>query len=185
MTEPQLARVKRRVVGSPARGRARFARSRAAIVTLLATGDLMTTGGAALGVSALSTELTAKAAQYGAAAPNAGTVGGGGGGAGAAAAGTAGANSGTAGANAAGTSGSAGAGAGSVAGAVASGGPGGSPTQGEVTAAAQAPRQLEAAGGSDLPFTGFAAIPMLLGGIALLGAGLVVRRRTPDAPLQC
>ncbi|HEV2774411.1 MAG TPA: hypothetical protein VGV90_02360, partial [Solirubrobacteraceae bacterium] len=63
--------------------------------------------------------------------------------------------------------------------------PGGSQTPGELTAAAaQAPRQLEAAGGSDLPFTGFAAIPMLLGGIALLATGLVVRRRTPDAPLQ-
>ena len=31
-----------------------------------------------------------------------------------------------------------------------------------------------------LPFTGFAAIPVLLGGIALLSAGLVLRRRTGD-----
>ncbi len=31
---------------------------------------------------------------------------------------------------------------------------------------------------SQLPFTGFAAIPVLLGGLALLGGGLVLRRRT-------
>ncbi len=30
----------------------------------------------------------------------------------------------------------------------------------------------------ELPFTGFAAIPVLVGGIALLGGGLVLRRRT-------
>ena len=33
---------------------------------------------------------------------------------------------------------------------------------------------------SNLPFTGFAAVPILLGGIALLSAGLVLRRRTGD-----
>jgi hypothetical protein len=47
----------------------------------------------------------------------------------------------------------------------------------------QPTRQVEAGtdsnGGSDqLPFTGFAAIPVLLGGIALLSTGLVLRRRT-------
>ena len=31
-----------------------------------------------------------------------------------------------------------------------------------------------------LPFTGFAAVPVLLGGIALLSAGLVLRRRTGE-----
>ena len=43
----------------------------------------------------------------------------------------------------------------------------------------QAARQVEA--GSDtgeLPFTGFLAIPVLLGGVALLTTGLVMRRRT-------
>jgi hypothetical protein len=43
----------------------------------------------------------------------------------------------------------------------------------------QAARQVEA--GSDtgeLPFTGFLAIPVLLGGIALLTTGLIMRRRT-------
>ncbi len=33
---------------------------------------------------------------------------------------------------------------------------------------------------SQLPFTGFAAIPVLLGGLALLTGGLLLRRRTRD-----
>jgi LPXTG-motif cell wall-anchored protein len=33
---------------------------------------------------------------------------------------------------------------------------------------------------SQLPFTGFAAIPVLLGGLALLSAGLLLRRRTRE-----
>jgi hypothetical protein len=45
--------------------------------------------------------------------------------------------------------------------------------------AAQPGRQVEAGQTSnELPFTGFAAIPVLLAGVALLGTGLVVRRRT-------
>lgn len=47
----------------------------------------------------------------------------------------------------------------------------------------QPARQVEAgdtAAGSNLPFTGFAAVPILLGGIVLLSAGLVLRRRTGD-----
>ncbi len=45
----------------------------------------------------------------------------------------------------------------------------------------QPARQVEAgANNSSLPFTGFAAIPVLLGGIALLSVGLVLRRRTGD-----
>src|SRR4051794_4288354 len=60
-----------------------------------------------------------------------------------------------------------------------SGGPtennGGGPT-------AQPERQVEsgAQGNGQLPFTGFAAIPVLLGGVALLCTGLVLRRRTAD-----
>jgi hypothetical protein len=34
--------------------------------------------------------------------------------------------------------------------------------------------------GDELPFTGFLAIPVLIGGVALLSAGLVLRRRTSD-----
>jgi hypothetical protein len=48
----------------------------------------------------------------------------------------------------------------------------------------QPTRQVEAGaqgtGGGQLPFTGFAAIPVLLGGVALLGTGLVLRRRSAD-----
>jgi hypothetical protein len=43
----------------------------------------------------------------------------------------------------------------------------------------QAPRQVESSG-NELPFTGFAAIPVLLAGIGLLAAGAVMRRRTSD-----
>ena len=46
----------------------------------------------------------------------------------------------------------------------------------------QPARQVEAGAdtNSSLPFTGFAAVPILLGGIALLSAGLVLRRRTGE-----
>ena len=39
-------------------------------------------------------------------------------------------------------------------------------------------QQAAAVETSELPFTGFAAIPVLLGGLALLTGGLVLRRRT-------
>lgn len=43
----------------------------------------------------------------------------------------------------------------------------------------QAARQLSApSGSSQLPFTGFAVIPVILAGVALLVAGLVLRRRS-------
>jgi hypothetical protein len=66
----------------------------------------------------------------------------------------------------------------------------GSPPQGDVlgeeesgggstpsTPAAQPAAQVEA-GDSTLPFTGFAALPVLIGGVALLGGGMVLRHRT-------
>jgi hypothetical protein len=43
----------------------------------------------------------------------------------------------------------------------------------------QQPRQVETgANTGELPFTGFLALPVLLGGVALLSVGLVLRRRT-------
>jgi hypothetical protein len=58
---------------------------------------------------------------------------------------------------------------------------GNSPSGGVAPAEAtntQPTRQEAAATNSQLPFTGFAAIPVILGGLALLTGGLVLRRRT-------
>jgi hypothetical protein len=60
------------------------------------------------------------------------------------------------------------------------------PDQGNVagqgnSADVQPTRQVESGAGSQsLPFTGFLAIPVLLGGLALLSVGLVLRRRAAD-----
>jgi hypothetical protein len=62
-----------------------------------------------------------------------------------------------------------------------SGSSGTSPAGGVAPAEAsetQPTRQEAAATNSQLPFTGFAAIPVLLGGLALLTGGLILRRRT-------
>jgi hypothetical protein len=48
----------------------------------------------------------------------------------------------------------------------------------EETAAQPTRQEAAAAQTSQLPFTGFAAIPVLLGGLALLAGGLVLRSRT-------
>jgi hypothetical protein len=42
---------------------------------------------------------------------------------------------------------------------------------------AQVAQQVES--GDTLPFTGFAAIPVVLAGVALIGAGLMLRRQSP------
>ena len=64
-----------------------------------------------------------------------------------------------------------------------SGGGGTSPSGGE-DSGAQPARQAEAGtdtpSGSQLPFTGFAAVPILLGGLALLTIGLALRRRSSN-----
>jgi hypothetical protein len=44
----------------------------------------------------------------------------------------------------------------------------------------QPARQVEVGAQSQLPFTGFAAIPVLIGGVALLSGGLVLRRRSSE-----
>ena len=48
------------------------------------------------------------------------------------------------------------------------------------TTGLQPERQVESGSNSQLPFTGFAALPVLLGGIALLSGGLVLRRRSRE-----
>jgi hypothetical protein len=177
MTEPELARIKRRVAGGASapitRPTGGFMRSRLAITALLATGALMSSGGAALGVSALSTDLSASSAQYG--TPT-GQV---------ASSGAAGTNSGTgagAGTEAAGPRDEAevlGAGADAPS-AKDNGGSG----VAAATATAQAPRQVAASEADTLPFTGYAAIPLLLMGLVLLATGLALRRSTTRTPDQ-
>jgi hypothetical protein len=65
-----------------------------------------------------------------------------------------------------------------------SGGGGPAGTQENNGGGTQPTRQVEAGaqgtGGEELPFTGFAAIPILVGGVALLGTGMVMRRRNAD-----
>jgi hypothetical protein len=159
MSEPQLARVRERARAGGSQTttapRGGFMRSRIAVTALLATGALMSSTGAAVGVTALSTTDDASQAQYGpvettttattppaAVAPQGDTLGGGDEGAG--------------------------------------------PSSGVLSATdesapgaeAQPARQLESSGGDTLPFTGYAAIPLLLAGLALLACGLVLRRGT-------
>jgi hypothetical protein len=54
----------------------------------------------------------------------------------------------------------------------------GTPDQGVV--AGQVAATSQGSSGNSLPFTGFAAIPVLLIGVALLGSGLVARRASRD-----
>jgi len=145
-----------------------FMRSRLAITSMLAFGVLMTSSGAALGVSALSTTPSASQAQYGprvtAVTPDvlsdsaddvAGDEGAGG-------------QPPTLGGDEPDSG-------------VAQGGEDGdvaATTAGDDAplAAAQASRQLESDGSAELPFTGYAAVPTLLIGIGLLAMGLILRR---------
>ena len=126
-------------------------KSRLVILTMLVLGMLLSTAGAGLAVSGISGQNDASNAQY---AGNETPSGGGD----------------VLGDQDAGTNAPAGNNGGGES-------PGG--TEGETT---QPARQVEAGANtnSSLPFTGFAAVPVLLGGIALLSAGLVLRRRTGD-----
>ncbi|MGH2899145.1 MAG: hypothetical protein ACRDMZ_10770, partial [Solirubrobacteraceae bacterium] len=116
-------------------------RSRIAITALLATGALMSSGGAALGVSALSTSSDASQAQYGPlqatppanVSPSGNTLA-----------------------------------AGEGDDFQPAGGTKDATDESTPTATAQPARQLEANGDDELPFTGYAAIPLLLAGLALL-----------------
>jgi hypothetical protein len=149
-----------------------FMRSRLAITSMLAFGVLMTSSGAALGVSALSTTPSASQAQYGTGV----TV----------------VTPDVLGVPADDVAGDEGAGGqpptlggdepdSEVRGDVAQGGEDGdvaATTAGDDAplAAAQASRQLESDGSAQLPFTGYAAVPTLLIGIGLLAMGLILRR---------
>ena len=131
-------------------------KSRLAILGMLVAGMLLSTAGAGMAISGLSGD-DASVAQYGRGNDNnnAGGRGGGGG----AVLPEQGENQGVAGAGADNAGGGGGAGL-------------------------QPSRQVEAGadsgGGGALPFTGLAAIPILLGGVALLTTGMILRRRTHD-----
>lgn len=135
-------------------------RSRIAITALLASGALLSSGGAAIGVTALSTTSDASQAQYGPVAtnpaaaqsqplsPQGDTL--------------AGVDEGVSPASAP----------------ASSSGVKDAAAETTPTAAAQPARQLESDSGDTLPFTGYAAIALLLAGMALLVSGLVLRRST-------
>jgi hypothetical protein len=154
-TPLELDAVKQRVLrrrGAAPAGRgarsATFMKSRLAILGMLVAGMLLSTTGAGMAISGLNGD-DASVSQY--ARGNNDNGGGGGGGGGVLPEQDDG-QGGVAGDNAAG-----------------GGGEGLQPT-----------RQVEAGadGDDELPFTGLAAIPILLGGVALLSTGLILRRRT-------
>jgi len=149
----ELGLIKQRVRGrvAPSARRSRrteFMRSRLAIIAMLVSGMVLSTGGGALAVSGFTSQNDdAALTQYGPGDEDNDDQG--------------------------------------VLGEDESGGPAkenGGPAGEEE--ASQPARQVEAGaqgGGGELPFTGFAAIPILLGGVALLTSGLVLRRRAGDA----
>ena len=147
----------RRRAGSAARTsrkKGTFMRSRIAITAILALGILMSGAGATLAVSSLTG--SAATHQYGH-QDQGGQQGG------QSLGGVGGANEGSGGQPLSG-----------VAGQEEGSGAGGTGGSGDVQAARQA------SGERSLPFTGFAAIPVLLSGLALLVAGFVLRRRVSD-----
>jgi hypothetical protein len=157
-TALELDAIKQRVrarSSQPARRRttrrAQLMKSRLVILSMLVLGMLLSTAGAGLAVSGLAAQDNASNAQYGTATP-------------------------TGGGNVLGDEDS----GQNVSPAENNGGGGSSP--GGTANAVQPARQVEAGATTktSLPFTGFAAVPVLLGGIALLSAGLVLRRRTGE-----
>jgi hypothetical protein len=157
-TALELDAIKQRVrtrVSNPARRRTRRAelmKSRLVILTTLVLGMLLSTTGAGLAITGLNGSNDASVSQYGPPRQDQPSTGGGG-----------------------------------VLGAEDEDGGGAAPADeeggGGEGAGVQPSRQVEAGAdsGDELPFTGFAAIPILLGGIALLSAGLVLRRRSGDS----
>ncbi len=183
----ELDRVKRRALAGASRTttpqikmKGTFMRSRLAITTTLTLGLFTSMGGAALGITALSTDQSASIAQYGtgAVAPTAAGP--------------------TATTPATGPGEVLGAQTDSVNGVADDSedgvgdrddtAPGGGVAGERVDSApgeavAQAPRQLEADRAGELPFTGYAGGPMLLIGLGLLITGMVLRRNLQRSEL--
>jgi hypothetical protein len=145
-------RVRGRVTRNARRSRrTEFMRSRLAILGMLVLGMVLSTGGAGLAVSGFASQTgNASQAEYGTVTATPTEEG-------------------------------------AVLGEDESGGPAagtednnGSPTGGTTQPTRQVESGAQGNGGGQLPFTGFAAIPILLGGVALLATGLVMRRRTAD-----
>jgi hypothetical protein len=152
-------RVRARVAGRHAGRRARSAnlmKSRLAILSMLVVGMLASTGGVGLAITGLGGS-DASIAQYGTPTPTPTTTPGGG------VLGQHNNHNGNGNGN--------------------GNNNGGTPTTNNGgTQPLQTTRQVEtgATGGGQLPFTGFLAIPVLLGGVVLLTTGLILRRRTGD-----
>jgi hypothetical protein len=158
-TEMELDRAKRQILTRTRRASTTggFMRTRLALMSILALGVLMSTTGGALALSNLTGSQSAGDAVY----PETpgGEVGG---------------ETGSSGGNTLGDDSSSG--GGGTAGESASGG---TPNDALDTADQRASNE-----DGTLPFTGYAAIPLLLIGVALLGTGLVLRRRNNSPQLS-
>jgi hypothetical protein len=152
-TDLELDQIKQRIRRGQAAGssgRKQSMKSRIAILAMVAFGMLFSTAGAGLAVSGISSNDNASVAQYGTPTPTP-----------------------------EGTTVPAEEEGGVLPAEETNNAPSGgvSPAE-EQSESTQPTRQVEATTESQLPFTGFAAIPVMLGGIALLTGGLVLRRRT-------
>ena len=150
-TELELDQIKQRILrraASDPSRRNQSMKSRFAILAMLVTGMLFSTAGAGLAVSGIASNDNASVAQYGTPTPT---------------------PTSTPSTNVTPTE------EGGVLPASEENAPTGDVSPAEET---QPARQVEASTTSQLPFTGFAAIPVMLGGLALLSGGLLLRRRT-------
>lgn len=163
-TELELDQIKQRVrqrAARPSRRREPM-KSRLAILTTLVLGMLMSTTGAGLAIQGLSDGDDASVAQYVRGEDSPGDV----------------AGEDDSGGDVAGQDDSGGDVAGSD---DAAGSDDGGAVAGASAENLQPTRQAEVSGESgELPFTGFLAIPILIGGVALLSTGMLLRRRSSD-----